>query len=102
MLLDVTFDENGDLDRESFMTKVVNGKQQVTATLPPRRRNSRRFRRMPSARGQALAVPGGSPCSSAAPSAASASSSSSERPLTPTPPATTPSMRTGMPPPNPA
>jgi branched-chain amino acid transport system substrate-binding protein len=34
VLLDVTFDENGDLDRESFMTTVVNGKQQVTATLP--------------------------------------------------------------------
>ena len=35
VLLDVTFDNNGDLDRESFMTKVVNGKQQVVATLPP-------------------------------------------------------------------
>jgi branched-chain amino acid transport system substrate-binding protein len=35
VLLDVHFDENGDLDRESFMVKVVNGKQQVTATLPP-------------------------------------------------------------------
>jgi branched-chain amino acid transport system substrate-binding protein len=35
VLLDVTFDQNGDLDRESFMTKVVNGKQQVIATLPP-------------------------------------------------------------------
>src|SRR6478609_5538832 len=34
VLLDVTFDDNGDLDRESFMTSVVNGKQQVTATLP--------------------------------------------------------------------
>lgn len=34
ILLDVTFDQNGDLDRESFMTTVVNGKQQVTATLP--------------------------------------------------------------------
>jgi branched-chain amino acid transport system substrate-binding protein len=34
-LLDVSFDKNGDLDRESFMTKVVNGKQQVIATLPP-------------------------------------------------------------------
>lgn len=28
------FDQNGDLDRESFMTKVVNGKQQVIAVLP--------------------------------------------------------------------
>jgi branched-chain amino acid transport system substrate-binding protein len=35
VLLDVTFDNNGDLDRESFMTKVVNGKQEVVATLPP-------------------------------------------------------------------
>src|SRR5438445_297110 len=34
VLLDVTFDQNGDLDRESFMTTVVNGKQQVVATLP--------------------------------------------------------------------
>ena len=34
VLLDVTFDDNGDLDRESFMTKVVNGKQEVVATLP--------------------------------------------------------------------
>lgn len=35
VLLDVSFDQNGDLDRESFMTKVVGGKQQVVATLPP-------------------------------------------------------------------
>src|SRR6202790_226054 len=35
VLLDVHFDANGDLDRESFMTKVVNGKQEVIATLPP-------------------------------------------------------------------
>ena len=35
VLLDVTFDNNGDLDRESFMTKVVNGKQAVVGTLPP-------------------------------------------------------------------
>jgi branched-chain amino acid transport system substrate-binding protein len=34
ILMDVTFDKNGDLDRESFMTKVVNGKQEVIATLP--------------------------------------------------------------------
>ena len=32
VLLDVTFDENGDLDRESFMVKVMNGKQVVIAT----------------------------------------------------------------------
>jgi branched-chain amino acid transport system substrate-binding protein len=35
VLMDVSFDQNGDLDRESFMTKVVNGKQQVTDVLQP-------------------------------------------------------------------
>jgi branched-chain amino acid transport system substrate-binding protein len=35
VLLDVHFDANGDLDRESFLTKVEKGKQVVTATLPP-------------------------------------------------------------------
>jgi len=35
VLLDVTFDKNGDLDRESFLVKVVDGKQVVTETLPP-------------------------------------------------------------------
>jgi branched-chain amino acid transport system substrate-binding protein len=35
VLLDVSFDNNGDLDRESFLVKVENGKQVVTATLPP-------------------------------------------------------------------
>jgi branched-chain amino acid transport system substrate-binding protein len=35
VLLDVRFDNNGDLDRESFLVKVVNSKQVVTATLPP-------------------------------------------------------------------
>ena len=35
VLLDVSFDKNGDLDRESFIVKVVNGKQQVIATVPP-------------------------------------------------------------------
>jgi branched-chain amino acid transport system substrate-binding protein len=35
ILMDVSFDKNGDLDRESFMTKVVNGKQEVIAVLPP-------------------------------------------------------------------
>jgi branched-chain amino acid transport system substrate-binding protein len=34
ILMDVGFDRNGDLDRESFMTKVVNGKQEVIAVLP--------------------------------------------------------------------
>ena len=35
ILMDVSFDKNGDLDRESFMTKVVNGRQEVVGTLPP-------------------------------------------------------------------
>ncbi len=35
IMLDVSFDQNGDIDRESFLTKVVNGKQVVTETLPP-------------------------------------------------------------------
>jgi len=35
ILMDVSFDNNGDLDRESFMTKVVNKKQEVVAVLPP-------------------------------------------------------------------
>jgi len=35
VLMDVSFDQNGDLDRESFMTKVVGGKQEVIAVLPP-------------------------------------------------------------------
>ena len=35
ILMDVSFDANGDLDRESYMTKVENGKQVVSAILPP-------------------------------------------------------------------
>jgi branched-chain amino acid transport system substrate-binding protein len=35
ILLDVSFDANGDLDRESYMTKVVGKKQVVTDILPP-------------------------------------------------------------------
>jgi branched-chain amino acid transport system substrate-binding protein len=35
VLFDVTFDAKGDLDRESFIVKVVGGKQQVIATVPP-------------------------------------------------------------------
>ena len=34
VLMDVSFDQNGDLDRESFMTRVANGKQEVFAVLP--------------------------------------------------------------------
>ena len=35
ILMDVSFDANGDLDRESFMVEVKNGQQVVVATLPP-------------------------------------------------------------------
>ena len=34
VLMDVSFDQNGDLDRESFLAKVVNGKQVIVETLP--------------------------------------------------------------------
>ena len=34
ILMDVSFDKNGDLDRESFMTKAVNGRQEVFTVLP--------------------------------------------------------------------
>ena len=35
ILMDVSFDNNGDLDRESFLVEIKNGKQEVIATLPP-------------------------------------------------------------------
>lgn len=35
VLMDVSFDAKGDIDRESFMVEVKNGKQEVVATLPP-------------------------------------------------------------------
>ncbi len=35
VLMDVTYDQNGDLDRESFMIRVENGKQVVFDVLPP-------------------------------------------------------------------
>ena len=35
ILIDVSFDQNGDIDRESYMTKVENGKQVISAILPP-------------------------------------------------------------------
>ena len=35
LLMDVCFDDKGDLDRDSFMVEVKNGQQVVTATLPP-------------------------------------------------------------------
>ncbi len=35
VLMNVGFDNNGDLDRESFLVEVKNGKQVVVAVLPP-------------------------------------------------------------------
>ena len=35
ILMDVEFDAKGDLDRDSFLTEVKNGKQEVVATIPP-------------------------------------------------------------------
>ena len=35
VLLDVTIDDKGDLDRESFLVEVKNGKQEVKEVLPP-------------------------------------------------------------------
>jgi branched-chain amino acid transport system substrate-binding protein len=35
LLLDLSYDDKGDLDRESYLTTVVNGKQAVSAILPP-------------------------------------------------------------------
>jgi branched-chain amino acid transport system substrate-binding protein len=35
VLMDVTFDDKGDLDRESFLVEVKGGKQEVVSILPP-------------------------------------------------------------------
>ena len=35
IIMDVSIDANGDLDRESFIVEVKNGKQEVKETLPP-------------------------------------------------------------------
>ncbi len=35
ILMDVCFDDKGDLDRESFLVEVKNGRAEVIATLPP-------------------------------------------------------------------
>ena len=35
VIMDVSFDNNGDLDRESFMVEVKGGKQEVKEILPP-------------------------------------------------------------------
>jgi branched-chain amino acid transport system substrate-binding protein len=34
ILMDVTFDQNGDIDRQGFLVEIVNGKQVVTKVLP--------------------------------------------------------------------
>ena len=34
ILMESTWDKNGDLDRESFLGEVVNGKQVISETLP--------------------------------------------------------------------
>ena len=35
VIMDVRFDQNGDLDRDSFLVEVRNGRQEVIASLPP-------------------------------------------------------------------
>jgi branched-chain amino acid transport system substrate-binding protein len=35
VIMDVAFDMNGDIDRESYLVEVKNGKQEITVTLPP-------------------------------------------------------------------
>ena len=35
IIADVTFDDKGDLDRESYIVEVKNGKQEVVAVVPP-------------------------------------------------------------------
>ena len=35
VLLDVSYDANGDIDRESYIVEVVDGVGQITATVPP-------------------------------------------------------------------
>jgi branched-chain amino acid transport system substrate-binding protein len=35
VIMDVRFDDKGDLDRESFLVEVKNGRQEVISTLPP-------------------------------------------------------------------
>jgi branched-chain amino acid transport system substrate-binding protein len=35
ILMDVYYDENGDIDRESFLVKIENRKHVITGILPP-------------------------------------------------------------------
>ena len=39
ILMDVSFDDKGDLDRESYMVEVKGGKQVISTTLPPLSKN---------------------------------------------------------------
>ena len=34
VLMDITFDDKGDVDRESFLVEVVDGKEKITEVLP--------------------------------------------------------------------
>ena len=34
ILMEATWDKNGDIDRESFLGEVVDGKQKIVQTLP--------------------------------------------------------------------
>jgi branched-chain amino acid transport system substrate-binding protein len=34
ILMEATWDKNGDIDRESFIGEVVDGKQKIVGTLP--------------------------------------------------------------------
>jgi branched-chain amino acid transport system substrate-binding protein len=34
ILMDVTYDENGDIDRQGFLVEIVNGKQVISKVLP--------------------------------------------------------------------
>ena len=38
LLMDVCFDDKGDIDRDSFLVEVRGGKQVVVETLPPLKR----------------------------------------------------------------
>ena len=35
LLMDLSYDDKGDIDRESYMVKVTSGRQEVANVLPP-------------------------------------------------------------------
>ena len=47
ILMETTWDQNGDIDRESFLAEIVDGKQTITRTLPARPPPSARRTRAP-------------------------------------------------------